>query len=82
MYTNRYSVQLCAKIVKFLFLACAILTSFLSILSFFFCQVCLSHVVFEEAASVLSQRILNKTVRGSRSDKSRACLEYINKLLV
>jgi len=34
------------------------------------------------AASVLSQRIVNKTVAGSRSDKSRACLEYINKLLV
>jgi len=34
------------------------------------------------AASLLSQRIVNKTVAGSRSDKSRACLEYINKLLV
>jgi len=47
MCTSRYTVQFTAKIDKFLFLACAILTSVPSILSLFLSQVCLSYAVFE-----------------------------------
>jgi len=47
MYTSRYILQFRAKIDKFLFLACAILTSVPGIISLFFSQVCLSYAVFK-----------------------------------
>ena len=47
MYTSRYIDQFSAKIDKFLYLACVILTSIPCILPFFFSQVCLSYAVFE-----------------------------------